>query len=61
MTVPDDFLSALKSAEGAEPAFFALPASARYPILLDITTASSDALRATRITRHVGRIVAPAP
>jgi len=61
MIVPNDFLSALKGTEGAEPAFFALTASARYPILLDITTASSDALRATRIARHIGRIVAQSP
>lgn len=58
MIVPVDFLAALKGTEGAEAAFLALPASARYPILLDITTASSDALRATRIARHIGRIVA---
>ncbi|WP_406147744.1 YdeI family protein [Streptomyces sp. NBC_01012] len=54
--VPDDLLTALRATPGAEAAFLALGSSARYPILLDVTTAGNDAVRATRIARHVARL-----
>ncbi|WP_399880021.1 YdeI family protein [Streptomyces sp. BBFR51] len=54
--VPGDLLTALRATPGAETAFLALGSSARYPILLDVTTASNDTVRATRIVRHVTRL-----
>lgn len=54
--VPGDLLDALHRSPGAEAAFRALGSAARYPILLDVTTANTDRLRATRIARHVARL-----
>jgi len=53
---PDDLLDALRESPGAEAAFQALGRSARYPILLDVTTARTDTLRAARIARHIARL-----
>jgi uncharacterized protein YdeI (YjbR/CyaY-like superfamily) len=55
--VPEDLLVALRRSPGAEAAFGDLGSTARYPILLDVTTASNERVRAARIARHVGRLV----
>ena len=57
MTVPGDMVTALRAHPGAEEAFLALTSTARYPILLDVTTAHSDEARAARIVRHVRRLI----
>ncbi len=54
--VPDDLLAALRASPGAEAAFRALGSTARFPILLDVTTATTDAVRARRIARQVARL-----
>ncbi|KAA9130223.1 YdeI/OmpD-associated family protein [Microbacterium caowuchunii] len=53
--IPEDLLAALHESPRAETAFYALSSTARYPVLLDVTTASPERLRATRIARHVSR------
>jgi len=57
MDVPEDFLAALRAAPSAEEAFRALSSAARYPMLLDVTTASTEQVRAGRIARHVARLL----
>lgn len=59
--VPGDLLDALRASPGANAAFQALGRSARYPILLDVATARTDALRAARIARHIARLLPPTP
>ncbi|MBA8815548.1 uncharacterized protein YdeI (YjbR/CyaY-like superfamily) [Microbacterium halimionae] len=54
--VPEDLLSALRDQPGAEAAFLTLSRSARYPILLDVVNARTDAVRAARIARHVAQL-----
>lgn len=58
MAVPDDLLAALRASPEAEAAFNKLGSSARYPILLDVTTAGTPSLRARRVDRHVARLAA---
>ena len=54
--VPPDLLRALKASPNAEKAFRALGSSARYPIVLDVTTASNATTRTARIARHVAKL-----
>lgn len=61
MEVPDDLLNALRDSPTAEATFQALERSARYRILLDVTTARTDALRVGRIARHITRLSPPTP
>jgi len=62
MDVPEDLLAALVAAPRADAAFRALGSTARYPILLDVTTASTAKVRATRIARYVAQLMpTPAP
>ncbi|GAB2968285.1 YdeI/OmpD-associated family protein [Frigoribacterium salinisoli] len=58
MDVPQDLLAALRAAPSAEDAFRALSSTARYLILLDVTTARTEKVRAGRIARHVARLMA---
>ncbi|QWS33031.1 YdeI/OmpD-associated family protein [Curtobacterium aetherium] len=53
---PDDLVQALSASPRADAAFRALTKSARYPILLDVTTAMTATTRAARISRHVARL-----
>lgn len=54
--IPEDLLAVLHKSPRAEAAFHTLGSTARYPILLDVTTASSERVRATRIARHVAQL-----
>lgn len=54
--VPEDLAVALRASPGAEATFRALSNTARYPILLDVTTASNEGVRASRIARHTARL-----
>jgi uncharacterized protein YdeI (YjbR/CyaY-like superfamily) len=54
--VPEDLLAALHKSPRAEAAFHTLGSTVRYPILLDVTTASTERVRATRIARHVAKL-----
>jgi len=54
--VPTDLLEALEASTVADASFRALGASARYPIVLDVTTASTATTRAARISRHVAKL-----
>ena len=56
MPVPEDLLAALRASPAAEESFLALGSAARYPVLLDVTTARSEAVRRSRIARHVARL-----
>jgi uncharacterized protein YdeI (YjbR/CyaY-like superfamily) len=52
----DDLRAALRATPRADEAFAALGSTARYPILLDVSTASTEAVRARRIARHFARL-----
>lgn len=56
MTVPEDLVLALHEHPAAERVFLSLSSTAKYPILLDVTTATTASLRAKRIARHVTRL-----
>jgi uncharacterized protein YdeI (YjbR/CyaY-like superfamily) len=56
LEVPADLQSALDAEPSAAAAFAALGSTARFPILLQIVTAPTAALRAARIARHVERL-----
>jgi uncharacterized protein YdeI (YjbR/CyaY-like superfamily) len=56
ITVPEDLRAALRATPRADEAFAALGSTARYPILLDVSTGSTEAVRARRIARHVARL-----
>lgn len=56
---PEDLLAALHTAPEAEAAFKALNNSARYRVLLDVTTARTESLRAKRIAKHLAKLTAP--
>jgi len=57
MEVPQDLLAALQAAPTAEEVFRALSSTARYPILLDVTAASTEKVRARRSVRHVAQLM----
>jgi len=54
--VPLDLLEALRASPTADASFRALSSSARYRIVLDVTTASTATTRATRISRHRAKL-----
>lgn len=54
--VPPDLLEALRASPGADETFRALSRSARYPIVLDVTTATTATTRAARVSRHVAEL-----
>ena len=56
LEVPVDLRAALDSEPAAAAAFAALGRTARYPVLLQVVTASNDAVRAARIARQVARL-----
>ncbi len=58
--VPADLRAALDDEPAAARAFAALGKTERYSVLHPIVTASTDALRAARISRHVARLAASA-
>jgi len=55
---PNDFLAALRASPPAEAVFLALGSTARFPILLDVTTARTATVRAQRIARHAAKLAA---
>ena len=56
LDVPADLQAALDAHPAAAAAFTALSRTARYPVLLQIVTATNDDVRAARILRQVARL-----
>ena len=54
--VPTDLLEALQASPMADASFRALGSSTRYPIVLDVTSASTATTRAARFSRHVAKL-----
>ena len=54
--VPADLLEALQASPTADASFRALSSSTRYPIVLDVTSASTATTRAARFSRHVAKL-----
>lgn len=54
--VPADLLEALQASPTADASFRAQSSSTRYPIVLDVTSASTATTRAARISRHVAKL-----
>lgn len=56
MAIPDDLHAALEKNPAADRVFRSLTKSDQYAVLLDIVTSSSQAIRESRIDRHVMRM-----